>query len=135
MIDALQEVLESKVAPIVKGIGLKVVAATSQEVTLAMPVVAHVVHGGGVLCGQAIMAAMDTAMVVALTAHGGGRFRPITTVQLQTTFMRPVPADAGEVRLIARVLRAGKSLAFGEIELRTRDGELAAHATTTYALL
>src|SRR5262245_52825212 len=104
MIDALQEVLESKVAPIVKDIGLRVVEATSQEVTLAMPVVAHVVHGGGVLCGQAIMAAMDTAMVVALTAHGGGRFRPITTVQLQTTFMRPVPADAGEVRLIARVL-------------------------------
>lgn len=134
MIEVLQEVLKSKVAPIVKGVGLRVVGASKEEVALAMPVVAHVVHGGGVLCGQAIMAAMDTAMVLALTAHGGA-YRPMTTVQLQTTFMRPVPADAGEVMLVARVLRAGKSLAFGEIELTMADGKLAAHATTTYAFL
>jgi uncharacterized protein (TIGR00369 family) len=88
-----------------------------------------------VLCGQAIMAAMDTAMVLALIAHADGVYRPMTTVQLQTTFMRGVPADIGEVTLIGRVLRAGKSLVFGEIELLTPDGKLSAHATTTYALL
>jgi len=36
---------------------------------------------------------------------------------------------------VARVLRAGKTLAYGEISLTTRDGKLAAHATATYALL
>jgi uncharacterized protein (TIGR00369 family) len=135
MIDALQHALDHKVAPIVRGIGLRVVGASQGEVTLAMPVVPHVTHAGGILCGQAIMGAMDTVMVLALVAHAGGKFRPMTTVQLQTSFLRSVPADAGEVTLVGRVLRAGKSLAFGEILLTTPDGILAAHATTTYALL
>jgi uncharacterized protein (TIGR00369 family) len=135
MLEALQEALSGRVAPIVRGLGLRVVSASKDEVTLTMPVAQHVVHGGGVLCGQAIMAAVDTVMVLALIAHAGGVYRPMTTVQLQTTFMRSVPADIGEVTLIGRVLRAGKSLAFGEIELLTPDGKLAAQATTTYALL
>lgn len=135
MLEALQEALSGRVAPIVRGLGLRVVSASTDEVTLTMPVVPHVVHGGGVLCGQAIMAAVDTVMVLALIAHAGGVYRPMTTVQLQTTFMRGVPADIGEVTLVGRVLRAGKSLAFGEIELLTPDGKLAAQATTTYALL
>jgi uncharacterized protein (TIGR00369 family) len=135
MIEALQDTLQKTVAPMVRDIGLRVVSASQSEVTLAMPVVPHVVHGGGVLCGQAIMAAMDTAMVLALVAHAGGKFRPMTTVQLQTSFLRGVPADAGEVTLLGRVLRVGKSLAFGEVLLTTPDGRLAAHATTTYALL
>jgi acyl-coenzyme A thioesterase PaaI-like protein len=59
----------------------------------------------------------------------------MTTVQLQTSFLRPVPRDTTEVLLTARVLRRGKSLAFGEISVRTPDGKLAAQATTTYALL
>jgi uncharacterized protein (TIGR00369 family) len=135
MLEALQQALSERVAPIVRGIGLRVVGASKDEVTLALPVVPYVVHGGGVLCGQAIMAAMDTAMVLALIAHADGVYRPMTTVQLQTTFMRGVPADIGEVTLIGRVLRAGKSLVFGEIELLTPDGKLSAQATTTYALL
>jgi len=59
----------------------------------------------------------------------------MTTVQLQTTFMRPIAADAGEAIVTARVLRLGKSLAFGEIHITSGDAVLAAHTTTTYALL
>jgi uncharacterized protein (TIGR00369 family) len=59
----------------------------------------------------------------------------MTTVQLQTSFLRPIGGDSGEARVIARVLRLGKSLAFGEIEVLDAAGRLAAHATTTYALL
>jgi acyl-coenzyme A thioesterase PaaI-like protein len=33
------------------------------------------------------------------------------------------------------VLRLGKNLVFGEIEVHDAGGKLAAHATTTYALL
>jgi uncharacterized protein (TIGR00369 family) len=56
-------------------------------------------------------------------------------VQLQTSFLRPIPGGAGEATLVARVLRLGKTLAFGEIEITDPEGRLAAHATTTYALL
>jgi uncharacterized protein (TIGR00369 family) len=136
MIDALQAVLAQVTAPLVRDLALRVVAAAPGDVTLVLPVAPALVHGGGVLCGQALMAAADTAMVVALTSlEPGARFRPMTTAQLSTSFLRPVPGDAGEVRLQARVLRQGKSLSYGEVLVTTADGKLAAHATTTYAYL
>jgi uncharacterized protein (TIGR00369 family) len=78
------------------------------------------------------MAAADTAMVVAVSAALGG-FRPMTTVSLNISFMRAV--RAGDMRVVARVLRQGRNLVFGEVELLDESGALAAHATTTYALL
>jgi uncharacterized protein (TIGR00369 family) len=131
---SLQAAFDKVGADYVKQLDLRVVAVRPGEVDLSMAVAPALVHGGGVLCGQALMAAADTAMVMAMTAELG-EFRPMTTVQLQTSFLRPVPATAGEVSITARVLRRGKSLAFGEISISTADGKLAAHATTTYALL
>jgi uncharacterized protein (TIGR00369 family) len=136
MIDLLQANLAKVAAPMVRDLDLRIIAAEPGDVTLALPVTPALVHGGGVLCGQALMAAADTAMVVALTSlEPEVRFRPMTTVQLATSFLRPVPADAGTVTLRARVLRSGKSLSYGEIAMSTADGQLAAHATTTYAYL
>ena len=131
---SLQATFDAVAADYVKRLELRVVAIRPGEIDLRMAVAPALVHGGGVLCGQAIMAAADTAMVMAMTADLG-EFRPMTTVQLQTTFLRPVPKDVPEVLLTARVLRRGKSLAFGEISIATPDGRLAAQATTTYALL
>ena len=131
---ALNAILADVTAPIVKALDLSVTAATPQQVTLRMPVTPTVVHAGGVVCGQALMAAADTAMILAVAANLGA-FRPMTTVQLQTSFLKPVPKDCPEVQVVCTLLRRGKSLAFGEVTLRTPDGTLAAHATTTYALL
>ena len=133
-VPALQLALSTVFAPWVQELGLQVLEARAGEVTLALPVAPRHVHAGGVLCGQTMMAACDTAMVLAVMTRIG-TFRPMTTVQLQTSFLRPVAGDSGSVRIIARVLRLGRSLIFGEVELRSVDGGLAAHATTTYALL
>ncbi len=78
--------------------------------------------------------AADTAMILAICTQTGS-FKPMTTVQLQTRFLRPIPGDAGAVRLVAGVLRMGRKLVFGEIQILDARGELAAHATTTYALV
>ena len=131
---ALQDLLCTMVSPWVTELDLRLLEARRGEAVLALPVAPRLVHGGGVLCGQAMMAAADTAMVLAISSRLGG-FRPMTTVQLQTSFLRPIAGGGGEARLVARVLRAGKSLVFGEIELLDAAGRLAAHATTTYALL
>ncbi len=131
---ALQAILSSVLADWVKALDLRVVAVRVGEVELALPVTPLQVHGGGVLSGQTLMAAADTAMILAVSSQLGG-FRPMTTVQLQTSFLRPVAGDSGTVRLVARVLRAGKSLVFGEVEAFDAAGRLAAHSTTTYALL
>ena len=134
LLQRLETVLAQVTAPIVQQLGLSVVAADAQQVTLRMPVTPVVVHGGGVVCGQALMAAADTAMILAVAASLG-EFRPMTTVQPQTSFLKPVPGTATEVWVVCTLLRRGKSLAFGDIRLNTPDGTLAAHATTTYALL
>jgi uncharacterized protein (TIGR00369 family) len=135
---ALQAMLSELVAPWVTQLDLRVLSASAGEVTLALPIVPLQVHGGGVLCGQAVMAAADTAMILAISSQLGG-FKPMTTVQLQTSFLRPIPGSrteaAGEAKVIGRVLRLGRNLVFGEIEVMDPAGKLAAHATTTYALL
>ena len=133
-IGALEQALAGVVAPWVRDLGLRVLAARPGEVELRLPVAPALVHGGGVLCGQAMMAAADTAMVLAVMTRLGG-FKPMTTVQLQTSFLKPVPGTDTEARVLARVLRMGRSLVFGEILLHNARGDLAAHATTTYALL
>ena len=105
----------------------------ADSVTLRLPQDPQLSRVGGMLCGQAMMAAADTAMVLALI-NQFGEFRPCTTVQMNTSFLRPL---AGQDALVqARVVRAGKSLAFGEIDVRgAQDGKSASRASVTYALL
>lgn len=135
MIEMLQATLSERTAPIVQGMNMRVLRASTEEVAVALPVTPHVVHAANALCGQAIMAAMDTVMVLAIIANNGGERRPMATIQLQTSFLRGARADVGEVTFTGRVLRAAKTVAFGEVSMHTPDGKLCAHATTTYALL
>lgn len=130
----LERAMGEVFSPYVQQLGLRLVAATQGEVTLDLPVLPLHVHAGGVLCGQSMMAAADSAMVLAVMSKLGA-FRPMTTVQLQTSFLKPIAGNAGTARVIATVLRLGKNLAFGEIRILAPNGDLAAHATTTYALL
>lgn len=130
----LEHALQTVFADWVKQLDLRVLEASAGEVRLALPVAPQHVHAGNVVCGQTLMAAADTAMVLAVMTRVGG-FKPMTTVQLQTSFLRPIPGDAGVAHVTARVLRMGRQLVFGEIAITGADDQLAAHATTTYALL
>ena len=130
----LQATLDRIAADYVKRLQLRVQTVAPGEVTLTMPVLPELVHGGGVLCGQAIMSAADTAMLLAMIAQLG-EFRPMTTVQLQTSFLRPVPRDSGQVTIVAKVRRLGRTLSYGDIDFLTDGDKLAAHATATYALV
>ncbi len=127
-----QKMLDELVSPWVRQLNLQVEAAGPEQSELRLPFDPAFKHGGGVICGQVFMAVADTAMVVALSAALGG-FQPMTTVTLNTQFMRPV--TDGDLRVIARILRRGKNLVFGEIEIFDASGKMAVHATTTYALL
>ncbi len=129
----LQTALADYFAPWVQALGLQVQGFDADSVTLRLPHSDALARTGGIVCGQAMMAAADTAMALALVNHFGV-FRPCTTVQLQSSFLRPLSGQDALVQ--ARVLRAGKSLAFGEIDLRgATDGKSVCRASTTYALL
>lgn len=131
-IEDAQRMLGELFAPWVRELGLEVLAIGGGEATLRLPFDARLARVGGTVCGQAMMAAADTAMVFAVSSQLG-EFRPMTTVSLTTSFMRPVQGT--ELRVVARVLKPGRSLVFGEVELLAPDGRMAAHATTTYALV
>src|SRR5215475_3045428 len=129
---AVQELLNRVLAPWVRALGLSPVKADDESATLRLPFSGGLRHSGGVICGQVFMAAADTAMVVAITAALGG-FKPMSTVSLNINFMRAV--RKGDVLIKARVLRMGRNLVFGEVELFDEGGNMAVQATTTYALL
>ena len=129
----LQSALADYFAPWVQDLGLTVEAFEAGSVTLRLPQSPRLSRVGGMLCGQAMMAAADTAMVLALVNHFG-EFKPCTTVQMNSSFLKPLSNQDGLVQ--ARVIRAGKSLAFGEIDIRdAQDGKSVSRSSVTYALL
>ena len=131
--ETLEGALPEYFAPWVQALGLRVEAFDADSVTLRLPQDAQLSRVGGMLCGQAMMAAADTAMVLALINQWGA-FRPCTTVQMNTSFLKPLSGQDALVQ--ARIVRIGKTLAFGEIDIRgAEDGKSACRATTTYALL
>lgn len=88
---------------------------------------------GGIICGQSLMSLADTAMVFAVCA-ASGRYRPMTTVDQTTHFMRP--AMNTDVLADARVIRIGRSMAFGQIMLTgAADPNPLAMVSTAYALM
>jgi uncharacterized protein (TIGR00369 family) len=132
-VEGAREILAANFAPWVQDLCLAVEQVGKDRAVLRLPCTARLARVGGTICGQALMSAADTAMVIAI-AGAFGEFRPVTTVSQNVTFMRPV-ANA-DVLVEARILRLGKTLAFGEILMRAVNEERpAAHATTTYAIL
>ncbi len=131
-----QAVLADNFAPWVLALNLRVTACDANSATLRMPFDDKLLRVGGIVCGQALMAAADTAMVIAICAALGG-MRPMATVSQNISFLRAISGAPGQdVEITARVLKAGKSLVFGEVEIRVAgDERVGVHATTTYALM
>ncbi len=112
-------------------VGLRVTGASTGRVQFEVDVVDHITHGGGVMCGQAILGCMDTGMVfVMMSLDQPGR--GFTTVSLNTSFERAVPENIGTVTFDAYVVKPGRTLVFGQIDVYLPNGKRAATATTTY---
>lgn len=130
--DAARGWLRDLASPWVNELGLVIEKVDASSAQLRLPFHAKLCRDGGTICGQALVSAADTAMIMALGGVLGG-FRPMTTVNLSINFLRPVAN--GDVRLTARVIKPGKTLSYGEIEMLNPQGKVAAHATCTYAML
>ncbi|MFI9590018.1 PaaI family thioesterase [Nonomuraea sp. NPDC052265] len=128
-----EAILRQYFAPWIQELGLRVEEVGERHALVRLPWSDALAREGGGLCGQAMMAAADTATVIAISSARGG-FVPMTTVQQSTTFQRPVVGR--DVLLDARVTKLGRSLAFSEVTLTPDgDGDPAAHASTVYAIL
>jgi uncharacterized protein (TIGR00369 family) len=132
LIAAITERYAEGGAQLMNEMGLTITEAEPGRVRFSLPVAERLTHAGGVLCGQAILGCMDTGMVFVMMSLNDDPESHFTTVQLQTSFKRGVPADVGEVTFEAHATKTGRTLVFGEIDLFLPDGTRAAHATTTY---
>jgi len=130
---AAEKILSDNFAPWVLDLGLSVAAVDAHGAVLRLPWSDRLAREGGGLSGQALMAAADTATVIAVAAARGG-FVPMTTVQQSISFQRPVVGT--DVLVRARLTKAGKRMAFADITMTAEGTEdPAAHATAVYALL
>ncbi len=119
-------------APWVQALRLEAIEVSADHAVLRLPFNEDLCRVGEMICGQALISAADTAMVIAVCSKLGG-FKPIGTVDLTSNFMRPVSGEG--VVLTARIMRAGRTMAFCNTEVAGADsGKLSAFATGTYAL-
>ena len=88
---------------------------------------------GGIVCGQALMALADTAMVMAILSAAGG-FRPMTTVDQTTHFLKAVASS--DVLADARVVRLGRTMSYGRVTLSSAtDNKPVAMVSSAFAML
>ena len=100
---------------------------------LRMPFSERLCRNGGIVCGQALMAFADTSMVIANLAANKG-YRPMTTVDQTTHFMRAVAAS--DVLADARVVRLGRTMSFGRVTLLgATDNKPVAMVSSAFAML
>ena len=132
-VDAAQALLDEVTAPWVRELGLRVVEIGPMRSRFHLPFGDALTRDAGMICGQAIVAAADTAMIAAVTAAIGG-YAPITTVDIASRFLRPLGAEGGDVKV--DILKAGRRLVVGRITITDRaSGKLAADLSSTYARL
>lgn len=126
-------ILEQNFAAWVHDLGLIVEETGTEHATLRLPWNDRLARDGGAMSGQALMAAADTATVIALSS-ARGEYGPMTTVQQSTSFQRPVIGI--DVLVSARIGKLGRNLAFVDVTMTADDADKpVAHASTVYALL
>ena len=116
-------------APWVKQLGLCDFAVDGHRVTARLPESDALKFSAGAMCGQAIMAAIDT--ITALAMGTGDRATRGTSYQ-HTHFLRPAKGDDFIVE--ANVLRFGKTSAYAEAKVTfVTSGAIVAHAVLEFA--
>jgi uncharacterized protein (TIGR00369 family) len=142
-IDVARRVLTDVFAPWVLDLGLSIdsvdheppadAAGWQPGAILRMAFSERLCRHGGVVCGQALMALADTAMVIAMVAANRG-YRPMTTVDQTTHFMRAVASS--DVLANARVIRLGRTMSFGRVTLiGAADNREIAMVSSVFAML
>jgi uncharacterized protein (TIGR00369 family) len=142
-IDEARRALADVFAPWVLDLGLSVECIDHEPpsapadwqpgATLRMAFSDRLCRHGGIVCGQALMALADTAMVIAILAANRG-YRPMTTVDQTTHFMRAV--TSADVLADARVVRLGRTMSFGRVTLlNAQDQKPVAMVSSAFAML
>jgi uncharacterized protein (TIGR00369 family) len=118
--------------PFNKLLGVRVVRRHKDGVTIACAMRDDLKNTAGVMHGGVAASMADAAVGIALASHFGGRVA-CTTTDLKINYLRPVAA--GKMTARSRLIRIGRQLCVGRVDLSDGEGKLAAVAIVTYILL
>lgn len=127
--DTVQSVHDTLFAPWVKQLGLRDLEVSAGRAAAVLPQSHHLQWVGGAICGQAIMAAIDSvASLAMMTTDRVAR----GTTSLNTHFLRPAAEE--DLRIETRVARFGSSIAVAETRVSLADsGALVAISTCEFS--
>ncbi len=127
---------ERRRSPFSAFIGTEMEEMRDGYVRLSLVLQRHHTNPNGVMHGGVVTTMMDSALGAALGSLRGDEAKrnPHATIEMNASFL--AAARAGdEIVVEGRVLRLGKSIAFGEAEAHRRgDGELIAKGRFTFAI-
>lgn len=113
----------------VKDLGLTGLEVTPGRAVATLPQQRALRWAAGAVCGQAIMAAIDT--VASLCACTSDRGSPRGTVSQNTQFIRPALDE--DLRVEVNALNFGKTIGYFEARVTfLGSGKLVAHATLEF---
>ena len=121
---------ELPAAPIAEPLGFRLVEAEPGLVVFEGTPGPHLLNPLGSVHGGYALTLIDSACGCAVHSEldaGVG----YTTVETKVNFTRPIDPNGGPVRCEGRVLSRGRTIATSEAYLRSGDGKLLAHGTST----
>jgi len=128
-----QNFLDKVTAPWIQDLKIKVNDIGEKHCKFFVNHNQNLVRSGGIVCGQAIVSAADTAMIPAVIAAIGA-YEQITTVDIVCKFLRPL-FDQGAL-IETEILKVGKRLVVGRIlVIDKKSKKIAADISCTYARL
>ena len=128
-----QKLLTTVTAPWIQDLDLQVNSISDLRCKFTLNYSEKLVRAGNIICGQAIVSAADTAMIVAVIS-AIGEYQEITTVDISCKYLRPLLRGGGSVE--TEILKLGKRLVVGRIIVNDNESnKLAAEISCTYARL
>ena len=115
-------------APWVKAMGLVEISVSEGKASAILPQNPALQWANGAICGQTIMAAIDTVVSLAmLTTDRASK----GTASQNTQFLRPAVGE--DLRIEVNVLKFGRVVAYAETKVFfASSGKLVAHATNEF---
>jgi len=132
-VDTANQISTTIFAPWLQQLGMVVESIDSTGAVLRLPYSEQLCRAGGMVCGQAMLALIDTCMVyVAFAAQN--QYANCTTVSQNSSFVRA--AKGQDIIATGSIVKRGRQLLFGEVVLTTADdNKIVATGTATYMLL
>jgi len=113
-------------------VGLRLVRLHKDGVSVECAVRPELLNGSGVLHGGVAATLADVAVGMALARHLG-RVRAATTVEMKINYLRPVAH--GKIVARCHLVKVGKRLGCGRVEVRDGEKRAVAAALITYMIL